>query len=72
VWLLGMLPAIGLFVLAYTLLEGKIRPQIAILIVIPFLFSIWFLFHELLHVPWPQSMIGDVLPDLRRLTGNLI
>jgi hypothetical protein len=30
------------------------------------------LFHELLHVPWPQSVIGDVLPDLRRLTSNLI
>ena len=72
VWLLGMLPAIGLFVLAYTLLEGKTKPQIAILIVIPFLFGIWFLFHELLHVPWPQSVIGDMVPDLRRLTGNLI
>jgi len=67
-----MLPAIGLFVLAYTMLEGKTKPQIAILIVIPFLFGIWFLFHELLHVPWPQSVIGDMVPDLRRLTGNLI
>ena len=72
VWLFGMLPAIGVFVLAYTLLEGKTKPQTAILIIIPFLFGIWFLFHELLHVPWPQSVIGDAIPDLRRLTGNLI
>ena len=72
VWLFGMLPAIGLFVFAYTVLEGRTKPQTAILIIIPFLFGIWFLFHELLHVPWPQSVIGDEIPDLRRLTGNLI
>ena len=72
VTLLGMLPAIGLFVFCYMTIEGKAKPIDAILIIIPFLIGIWFLFHELLHIPWPQSLLGDLFGNLRRLSGNMI
>ena len=70
--LIGMLPAIGLFVFLYMVLEGKTKPLTSILILLPFLGGIWFLFHELLHVPWPQSLLGDVFGALRKLSGSLI
>lgn len=70
--LIGMLSAIGLFVFLYMVLEGKTKPLSAVLIMLPFLGGIWFLFHELLHVPWPQSSLGDLFPQLRRLSANLI
>lgn len=70
--LIGMVPAIAVFGFAYMLIEGKVKPHHAILIMAPFLGGIFFLFHELLHIPWPQSYLGDLLPDLRRFTGRMI
>ena len=70
--LIGMLPAIGMFVLLYMIFEGKTKPLTAVLILLPFLGGVWFLFHELLHVPWPPSMLGDLFLELRRISGRLI
>jgi hypothetical protein len=49
-----------------------VRPLHAVLILVPFLGSILFLFHEMLHIPWPQSLLGDAFPELRKLTRRLI
>lgn len=70
--LIGMVPAIALFGLAYMLIEGKVKPHHALMMLIPFLGGIYFLFHEMLHIPWPRSMLGDMLPDLRKFTGRMI
>ena len=70
--LIGMLPAIGLFIFLYMIIEGKTKLLTAVAILLPFLGGVWFLFHELLHVPWPQSMLGDSFLELRRLSGRLI
>ena len=72
VTLIGMLPAIGLFVFCYMTIEGRAKPINTIIIIVPFLFGIWFLFHELLHIPWPQSFLGDLFPGMRRISGNMI
>jgi hypothetical protein len=70
--LIGMLPAIGLFIFLYMVIEGKTKPLTAVVILLPFLGGVWFLFHELLHVPWPQSLLGDVFGALRKFSGSLI
>ncbi|MDC1382920.1 tripartite tricarboxylate transporter permease [Candidatus Puniceispirillum sp.] len=70
--LIGMLPAIGLFIFLYMIIEGKTKPLSATLILIPFLAGVWFLFHELLNVPWPQAVLGDLFSELRRISGRLI
>jgi TctA family transporter len=70
--LIGMVPAIAVFAFAYMVFEGKTKPHHALLILAPFLGGIYFLFHEMLHIPWPQSLLGDMLPDLRRFTGRMI
>ncbi|MHA7874319.1 tripartite tricarboxylate transporter permease [Roseivivax sp.] len=70
--LIGMVPAIAVFALAYMMIEGKVRPLHALLLVVPFIGGILFLFHEMLHIPWPQSLLGDLFPDIRKLTERLI
>ena len=72
VGLVGMLPSVALFAFTYMVVEGRTRVLTAILILIPFSIGIYILFHNVLHIPWPQSMLGDLFPDLRRATGRLL
>jgi hypothetical protein len=32
----------------------------------------YLLFVKLLHVPWPPSLLGDMVPALRAFTGRLL
>jgi hypothetical protein len=70
--LIGMLPAVGIFAAAYMLVEGRVTWLRAALIVIPFLAGLLFLFQYTLHIPWPQSLLGDLWPGLRLATGRLL
>ncbi|NNU80793.1 tripartite tricarboxylate transporter permease [Halovulum dunhuangense] len=70
--LVGMLPAIILFSAAYMLIEGREKPKTALLILIPYAAALYLLFHSTLHIPWPQSLLGDLVPGLRSLSGRLL
>lgn len=70
--LIGVVPAIVVYAVVYMTVAGKIRLPIALLSGLLFGVFLYVLFHLTLHVPWPQSMLGDLFPDLRRLTGRLI
>nr|WP_249200381.1 tripartite tricarboxylate transporter permease [Thetidibacter halocola] len=70
--LVGMLPAITVFALAYMVFEGETRPKRAVLIVVPFVVALFLLFQTILHVPWPQSLLGDLIPALRSATGRIL
>ncbi|MRG73541.1 hypothetical protein GH722_17360 [Alphaproteobacteria bacterium HT1-32] len=70
--LIGMLPAMVLYVFAYMVLQGETRPLKALVITVLFSFATYGLFHLMLHVPWPQSYLGDLLPGLRSFSGRLI
>ncbi len=70
--LVGMLPSVALFAFAYIVIEGRTRILTAVLILIPFTLGIYILFHNLLHIPWPQSILGDLFLDMRRATGRLL
>ncbi|MBL4644858.1 MAG: tripartite tricarboxylate transporter permease, partial [Rhizobiales bacterium] len=72
VWLIGMVPAIAVFASSYMVIEGKIRPLKTLTILVPFMIAIILLFHFLLHLPWPQSFLGDLVPALRLITGKLL
>lgn len=68
---IGMLPAILLFMLVrLTLGGGGWRP--ALLITVPLGLGMYLLFVKLLHLPWPDSVLGDVFPALRVASGRLI
>jgi len=70
--LIGMLPAIALFVAGYMTLEGRISARQTALIVVPFTVALYLLFQTVLHVPWPTSVLGDLIPGLRALSGRLL
>jgi len=72
VHLIGMMPALGLFMLLYMLIEGRTRVTTALLVVAPLWLGMYVLFVKLLHVPWPPSVLGDALPWLRAASGRLI
>ena len=70
--LIGMLPAMGLFVIAYMRLEGKSSWVSIMMIAVPYWVAAFFLFQEMLHLPWPHSMLGDWLPAIRTNLGGLV
>jgi Tripartite tricarboxylate transporter TctA family/Tripartite tricarboxylate transporter TctB family len=72
VFVIGMLPALGLFMVLYMIVEGRTRSRTAILIAAPLLIGMYLLFVRLLHVPWPPSLIGDAVPWLRAIPGRLM
>jgi hypothetical protein len=69
---IGMLPALALYVFLYMVTIGKTRLPTALPITIALGLGFYVLFEKLLHVPWPPSLLGDAIPELREWTGRLI
>jgi TctA family transporter len=69
---IGMLPALGLFMVGYMIVHGGVRWRTAVLIAAPLWAGMYVLFVTLLHVPWPPSLLGDAWPALRTTLGRLI
>lgn len=69
---IGMLPALFLFVFSYMVMDGRLHWGRALMILLPFALATYMLFHETLHVPWPRSYLGDWVPGLRQLVGGRI
>jgi TctA family transporter len=72
VMLIGLMPALGLFMFSYMSTAGRTRWPLALIITITFWIGFYILFVKLLHVPWPPSLLGDAFPGLREWTGRLI
>jgi hypothetical protein len=66
---IGFIPAIALFIFAYMHLGFGERPVRAAACGALTALLCWGLFHELLAVAWPQSLLGDVFPALRAALG---
>ena len=63
--LVGILPGMFLFLVGYLRYEGKESWTTTLAIAVPmWIFSYW-LFHKILIVPWPQTVLGDIFPELR-------
>ena len=62
---IGLLPALFLFLLGFTLTEGRERWPVAVAVAVLTSAAWYFLFHQVLRVPWPAAMLGDFLPALR-------
>jgi hypothetical protein len=69
--LVGFIPAIGIFVVLYMGLgfrQSFVRAGVFGAAVALFCYSV---FDRGLSVPWPQSVLGDIFPMLRDMTGLL-
>ncbi len=72
VLLIGLMPAMGLYMALYMATAGRTPWPAALLITAVLWIGFYLLFVKLLHVPWPPSLLGDAFPDLREWTGRLI
>ena len=63
--LVGLLPAIFLFLVGFMRFVGKEGWRMSLSVAIPMWLFCYALFHHILIIPWPQSIIGDFLPGLR-------
>jgi TctA family transporter len=70
--LIGLMPALGLYMFSYMSTAGKTPWPMALIIVVSLWLGFYVLFAKLLHVPWPPSLLGDMFPDLREWMGRLI
>ena len=61
----GILPAIFLFLAGFIRFDGGEKWRMTLIISVGTTLFCYILFHQILHVPWPQSLIGDLFPDLR-------
>jgi len=72
VLVIGLMPAMALYMFLYMAIPGKTPWPVALAVTAALWVSFHLLFVELLHVPWPPSLLGDLLPGVRELTGRLI
>ena len=64
---IGLIPALLVFLIGYIRFEGKESWLNTLLISIPTWLLAYFLFHHILIVPWPQTVVGDIFPELRSI-----
>ncbi len=63
--LIALLPSMLLFLAGYIRFEGRERWPLALGIAAATSVAWYLLFHQLLRVPWPTTVLGDLLPVLR-------
>ena len=67
--LIGFIPAIFVFIFVYMHFGFKEPALHAAIYAFATAFLCWGLFHKLLAVAWPQSLLGDLFPALRASLG---
>jgi TctA family transporter len=71
IWLIGMLPAVFIFIIAYMRVEGRERWWLALAVSVSMTVACFFLFDQLLRVVWPQTILGQAIPALREFVPSL-
>jgi TctA family transporter len=62
---IGILPAILLFLIGYMRFEGREAWTVSVAIAVVTWIAWYVLFHQFLRIPWPAAMLGNLLPALR-------
>jgi TctA family transporter len=60
--LIGLIPTVPIFVIAYMRLEGREKWHHAALMAVVMTLLIYVVFDQLLTIPWPPSLLGTLLP----------
>ena len=61
----GLLPAMFFFLVGYMRIEGKESWKVTLSVAVPMWIGSYALFHRLLIVPWPPSLMGMLFPGLK-------
>jgi TctA family transporter len=65
--LIGLLPAMFFFLVGYIRLWGKSSWTVTLGVSVPLWTFCYFLFHQILIIPWPQTVLGNTFPVLRTI-----
>lgn len=65
--IVGLLPAMFLFMVGYIRFEGKESWRLTLVVSGGIWFVSYMLFHKLLVIPWPQTLLGDWIPVVRTI-----
>ena len=68
-WVFGLLVALGLFLISYMRLQGRESWRVTPLVSGATWLFAYILFHRIVHVVWPQSLVGDLFPALRAISA---
>ena len=63
--LIGLIPTVPIFIISYMRIEGREPWKITLAITVAMTFLVYVLFDQLLTIPWPPSVIGDMFPALK-------
>lgn len=65
--LVGLLPSMFLFLVGYIRFWGRATWAVTLQISVPLWLFCYTLFHHVLIIPWPQTVLGDMFPVLRTI-----
>jgi hypothetical protein len=68
IWLIGFMPAIFFFLLAFMVFVGKEKWKSALIISAGTTVFCYVVFHMGVNVNWIPSLLGDMFPELRQIT----
>ena len=69
--LIGMLPTVFAFVVLYMRLEGDEKWRLTLTIAAGMTTFAFVVFERLLHLPWPQTVVGGWFPALKDLIPSM-
>jgi TctA family transporter len=65
--LIGLIPTVPIFIIAYMRLEGREKYRHAIIMAAVMVTLIYIVFDQLLSIPWPPTVLGDWFPALKSI-----
>jgi hypothetical protein len=64
-WMIGLIPAVPIFIASYMRLEGREKWRIVIPMAVGVVLLIYVVFDQLLAIPWPPTLLGMFFPMLK-------
>jgi hypothetical protein len=68
---IGLIPTAGLFVIVFMRAEGKERWTLTLTYAACTVGLIYFMFDQVMAVPWPQTFMGDWFPALKNIIPSM-
>ncbi len=66
-WIIGLIPAVPVFIMSYMRLEGREKWKLVIPMVVAVVALIYVVFDQLLAIPWPPTLLGAFFPVLKAI-----
>src|SRR4029079_6590110 len=64
-WVIGLIPTVGLFVVVFMRYENNERWTLVIPYAAILLIAITLIFEMVMHIPWPPTLLGSLWPGLK-------